>query len=47
MTFTVDTGAEQSVVTTPVLPSQAKQQLLLGPQGTWQPAHFARLVRVS
>ena len=47
MAFTVDTGAEHAVATTPVAPSQAEQQLLLGPQGTRQPARFARPARVS
>ena len=47
MAFTVDTGAEHAVATTPVAPSQAEQQLLLGPQGTWLPIHFAKPIHAS
>ena len=43
LTFMVDTGAEQHLW----LPLQAKQQLLLGPQGAGQPAHFAKPISVS
>lgn len=43
LTFMVDTGADQHLWP----PLQAKQQLLLGPQGAEQPAHFAKPVEIA
>ena len=38
----VDSGAECSVIITPVLPSQVEQQLSSGPQGTGLPTHASK-----